>query len=84
VQREDAEMPLPIPLAVVLFITIWFVVLFAVLPFGVRSQHEAGDYTQGTDPGAPIEPRLLRTALWTTLVSLIVFGLSMGLMLLAK
>jgi predicted secreted protein len=77
-------MPLPIPLAVALFLTIWFVVLFAVLPFGVRSQHEAGEYVPGTDPGAPAEPRLLRKALFTTLFSLLVFGLIMGVMLVIK
>jgi predicted secreted protein len=68
-------MPFSIPLAVALFLTIWFVVLFAVLPFGIRSQHEAGDYVQGTDPGAPVAPRLLSKILWTTLITAIVFGL---------
>jgi predicted secreted protein len=77
-------MPLPLPLAVALFLTIWFVVLFAVLPFGVRSQHEVGDYVPGTDPGAPIEARLLVKALWTTLLSFVLFGLLIGLMLLMK
>jgi predicted secreted protein len=77
-------MPLPLPLVLALFLTIWFVVLFAVLPFGVRSQHEAGDYVPGTDPGAPVEPRLLVKALWTTLLSLVIFGLVIGLMLLVK
>jgi predicted secreted protein len=62
------------PLAIALFLTIWFVVLFAVLPFGVKSQHEAGDYVPGTDPGAPVAPRLLRKILWTTVVTIIVFG----------
>jgi predicted secreted protein len=77
-------MPLPLPLVLALFLTIWFVVLFAVLPFGVRSQHEAGDYVPGTDPGAPVEPRLLVKALWTTLLSLVIFGLVIGSMLLVK
>ncbi len=77
-------MPLPIPLAIALFLSIWFVVLFAVLPFGVRSQREAGDYVPGTDPGAPVEPRLFIKALWTTALSLVVFGLLIGLMLLMK
>ncbi|MFZ0557883.1 MAG: DUF1467 family protein [Methylovirgula sp.] len=77
-------MPLPIPLAVAVFITIWVVILFTILPFGIRSQHEAGDRVQGTDPGAPIEPRLLRKAVWTTLLALIVFGVSIGLLRLFK
>lgn len=68
-------MPFSIPLAIALFLTIWFVVLFAVLPFGVRSQHEAGDFVQGTDPGAPVAPRLLNKILWTTVIAVIVFVL---------
>ncbi|HLH10330.1 MAG TPA: DUF1467 family protein [Methylovirgula sp.] len=77
-------MPLPIPLAVVLFLTIWFVVLFAILPFGVRSQHEVGDYVAGTDPGAPVAPRLLLKAVWTTLATSVVFGVVILVMLLMK
>ena len=67
-------MPFPAPLAIAVFLTIWFVVLFAVLPFGIRSQHEAGDFVQGTDPGAPVAPRLVRTALWTTLIAAAIFA----------
>ena len=57
------------------FFLIWWVVLFAVLPWGVRSQHEAGEFAQGTDPGAPTTFRLGRTLLWTTLVALVIFGI---------
>jgi predicted secreted protein len=49
-------------------------VLFAVLPFGVRSQHEEGAMVSGTDPGAPVRPRLLVKALWTTLISVVIWG----------
>ncbi len=49
-------------------------VLFAVLPWGIRSQHEGGDMVPGTDPGAPAIPNLGRKLLWTTLVSLVVFA----------
>jgi len=66
--------PFSTPIAIAIFITIWFTVLFAVLPFGVRSQHEAGDFVPGTDPGAPVAPRLLVKALWTTLISAVVFA----------
>jgi predicted secreted protein len=67
-------MPLSVPLAIAIFVTIWFVVLFAVLPFGIRSQHEAGDFVPGTDPGAPVAPRLLAKALWTTAISALIFA----------
>jgi predicted secreted protein len=66
--------PFSTPIAIAIFVTIWFTVLFAVLPFGVRSQREAGDVATGTDPGAPEAPRLLVKASWTTLVSAVVFA----------
>jgi predicted secreted protein len=65
---------MPVTTAFAIFFLIWWVVLFAVLPFGVRSQHEAGDMVPGTDPGAPTLPRLGRKLLWTTLVSAIIFA----------
>jgi predicted secreted protein len=67
-------MPFSTPIAIAIFLTIWFTVLFAVLPFGVRSQDEDGDVVSGTDPGAPVAPRLLIKALWTTAISVAVFG----------
>ena len=56
------------------FFLIWWVVLFAVLPWGVRSQHESGDMAPGTDPGAPVVPKLGRKLLWTTLVAAVLFS----------
>jgi predicted secreted protein len=67
-------MPISITLTVPIFLTIWFVVLFALLPIGVRSQRESGAYMEGTDPGAPANPRLLKKAGLTTLVSLALFA----------
>ena len=62
------------PLGIALYISIWWVVLFAVLPFGVRSQHEEGEMPEGTDPGAPVAPRMGIKMLWTTVVSAIVWA----------
>ena len=56
------------------FFLIWWIVLFAVLPWGIRSQHESGDTTPGTDPGAPVVPNLGRKLLWTTLVAGLLFS----------
>jgi predicted secreted protein len=58
---------------IAIYFLIWWVTLFAVLPFGVKSQHEA-ETSPGTDPGAPILPRMLQKLLWTTLVSAVIFG----------
>jgi len=65
---------MPVTTAVAVFVLIWWVVLFAVLPWGVRSQHEDGDIAPGTDPGAPAVPDLRRKLIWTTLVSVVVFA----------
>ena len=62
-------------LSIACYFMIWWVVLFAVLPFGVRSAAEAGVETPpGADPGAPIAPKLAMKALATTLISAVVFA----------
>ncbi|MCS0497811.1 DUF1467 family protein [Ancylobacter mangrovi] len=57
---------------IAIYFIVWWVVIFAVLPFGVRSQHEDGKVEDGTEPGAPQRPQLLRKALITSVVALIV------------
>jgi predicted secreted protein len=59
---------------VAIFFVIWWLCLFVVLPFGIRSQHEAGDVTPGTDAGAPHRPHLLPRAAATTLLAAIIFA----------
>jgi predicted secreted protein len=56
-----------------IYFVIWWIVLFAVLPWGVRSQHEAETFEPGTDPGAPQRPRLLQKAVATTAISAVLF-----------
>jgi len=65
---------MPVTMALGIFFLIWWVVLFAVLPFGIRSQHEGGDMVPGTDPGAPEIPNLMRKLVCTTLVSALIFA----------
>lgn len=59
---------------VAIYFLIWWIVLFAVLPWGVRSQEESGDVPAGTDPGAPTAHGLVRKLVWTTVVATIVFA----------
>jgi predicted secreted protein len=56
-----------------LYFVVWWTLLFAVLPFGVRTQAESGEVVAGSDPGAPSVPALAEKAIWTTLVSDAVF-----------
>ena len=51
---------------VVLYVILWCVVLFAVLPWGVRS---ADPSDLGYAAGAPANPQIWRKALWTTLIT---------------
>ena len=61
------------PILAIYFIT-WWVVLFMVLPWGVRSQDESGEVAPGTEPGAPVRHRLLLKFLWTTIVASVLFA----------
>jgi predicted secreted protein len=64
-----------ITFGVAIYFVIWWTVLFAVLPFGVRTQGEAGEVVPGTPESAPLTPRLLRTFAITTIVAAAVFAL---------
>lgn len=59
---------------IMVYLVIWWTVLFAVLPWGVRSQHESGEIAPGTDPGAPAVPALGSKLIWTTVVATVVFA----------
>ena len=56
-------------LGIAVYVVIWWLALFAVLPFGVRSQAESGSFVEGTDPGAPAAHHMGRKLLVTTLIS---------------
>lgn len=69
--------------AIALYFVVWWTALFAVLPFGGRSQSEAGEISAGSDPGAPALPRLNEKAIWTTLVAAVIFVIAAWLLPLA-
>lgn len=57
-----------------IYFILWWLVLFTVLPWGATSAHEAGASTeQGHESSAPLNPRLLRKFLVTTIVSALIF-----------
>ncbi|MBI3420398.1 MAG: DUF1467 family protein [Proteobacteria bacterium] len=62
--------------SIVVFLLIWWTVLFAVLPFGVR--HPEAQET-GMMPGAPLKPDFKKIILRTTLVSIIIWLLIFAL-----
>ena len=60
--------------AIVVYLCIWFMTLFAVLPFGVRTQDEAGDVVPGTPGSAPANMNVKRILLINTLVAAVCFA----------
>ena len=61
-----------------LFFVTWWLVLFAVLPFGVKTQDDDDDVTLGTVSSAPRGPHMLRAMLWTTVVTVLLLGAFYG------
>jgi predicted secreted protein len=67
--------PFPLAMALAIYFTAWWVCLFAVLPFGVRSHDEAAEnLPKGADAGAPVAPHLLKKAVATSLLAAVVYG----------
>lgn len=60
------------------YFILWWLVLFATLPFGLRTQDEAQDVTLGTTASAPKGAHVARAFLRTTIVSLVIFALIYG------
>ncbi|MFM9941914.1 MAG: DUF1467 family protein [Hyphomicrobiaceae bacterium] len=63
-----------------LYFIIWWTVLFAVLPLGMRTQDEAGDVVPGTPGSAPAAPNFPRILLLTTLGAALIFLLVWAVM----
>lgn len=58
----------------VAFVCIWMVSLFMVLPWGISNHLEAGEEViPGTDPGAPVRPRMLLKVGITTLIAVLLW-----------
>jgi len=55
--------------AVVLWLVIWFLTLFVILPLRLQSQSEAGDVVPGTPASAPVNPNLKKKAILVTIIA---------------
>lgn len=67
---------------IAVYFVVWWLTFVAVLPIGSQSHHETGaEIVAGSDPGAPVKPRLVMKGLVTTvlaaaLTALLLWGLS--------
>ena len=51
---------------IVIFVVIWWLVLFTVLPFGIQKDDEI---VGGNDPGAPKNPMLKKKIILTSIIT---------------
>ena len=60
--------------SIIIYVMIWWVVFFSVLPFGIKSNKEIFKNTiEGSDPGAPKNPKIAKKFLITTIITSILF-----------
>ena len=60
--------------SIIVYVMIWWVIFFSVLPVGIRSNKEVfKDKIGGADPGAPKNPKIGKKFLITTLITSIIF-----------
>lgn len=57
-----------------LYFVIWWTVIFAVLPFGMRTQEEEGDVVLGTTHSAPHRFSFRWVAFWTSIAAALIVG----------
>jgi predicted secreted protein len=61
--------------AAAIYFIVWWIVLFAMLPFGVKTVEEAGEtLAPGSADSAPHKPRMLPKMIATTIVASIIFA----------
>ena len=60
--------------SIIVYVLIWWIIFFSVLPFGIESNKEIfKDSIEGNDPGAPKNPKIAKKFLITTIITSIIF-----------
>jgi predicted secreted protein len=60
--------------SIIVYVMIWWIVFFSVLPIGIKSNTEEFKETiEGNDPGAPNNPKIGKKFLITTIITSILF-----------
>ncbi|MEJ8574642.1 DUF1467 family protein [Microbaculum marinum] len=72
---------MPITSGLAIYFVLWWLVLFAVLPWGVRTQADRGEVVPGSEPGSPERPMLVRKLVATTLIAAVIFGVFYGIVM---
>ena len=60
--------------SIIVYVLIWWIIFFSVLPVGIQSNKEKfKERIEGVDPGAPINPKIAKKFLITTIITSIIF-----------
>ena len=60
--------------SIIVYVLIWWIIFFSVLPLGIQANKEKfKERIGGIDPGAPINPRIGKKFLITTIITSIIF-----------
>lgn len=65
----------------VLFAIIWSMTFMVLLPVRVKTQGDLGEIVPGTHAGAPEHHHLGKKALWTTVISIVIWGITATIIL---
>ena len=60
--------------AIAIYFVVWWIVLFAVLPFGMRAQADDNIVVPGTPASAPTRSHFAKAAWRTTILSAVLVG----------
>ena len=61
--------------SIIVYVMIWWIIFFSVLPVGIRSNKEVfQERIEGMDPGAPKNPNIAKKFFITTLITTIIFS----------
>ena len=60
--------------SIIVYVMIWWIIFFSVLPVGIQSNKEKfREKIEGADPGAPKNPKIGKKFFITTLITSIIF-----------
>ena len=60
--------------SIIVYVLIWWIIFFSVLPVGIQSNKEKfRENVGGIDPGAPKNPEIVKKFLITTIITSLIF-----------
>ena len=67
--------------AFVVYILLWWLTLFIILPQGIKAQSEDGEIVKGSEPGAPVDANIKAKFIRTTIIATVLWVLTCALIM---